>query len=171
MIFSAGMVRDHLFVCFPPLPFLSLFPPPSDSPFPLSSPIHFTHQLRSQTNRYHLALLDQPHSAILPKPYATYVPAALFIIGQTLVVSSTWALGITGTFLGDYFGILMDSRVEGCVSSIFLRKRERTDDGGVGSLSMFLETQCTWVARCVSLLVPCGKPCPFFYTKKFTRPN
>jgi len=62
---------------------------------------------------YHLALLDQPHPPILPGPYATYVPAALFIVGQTLVVSSTWALGITGTFLGDYFGILMNSRVEG----------------------------------------------------------
>jgi phosphatidylethanolamine N-methyltransferase len=24
-----------------------------------------------------------------------------------------WALGITGTYLGDYFGILMDSMVEG----------------------------------------------------------
>lgn len=24
-----------------------------------------------------------------------------------------WALGVTGTYLGDYFGILMDSMVEG----------------------------------------------------------
>jgi phosphatidylethanolamine N-methyltransferase len=24
-----------------------------------------------------------------------------------------WALGLTGTYLGDYFGILMDSRVTG----------------------------------------------------------
>ena len=24
-----------------------------------------------------------------------------------------WALGVTGTYLGDYFGILMDSKVEG----------------------------------------------------------
>lgn len=30
-----------------------------------------------------------------------------------MVVTSTYALGITGTFLGDYFGILMDHRVEG----------------------------------------------------------
>jgi len=29
------------------------------------------------------------------------------------VISSTWQLGITGTFLGDYFGILMDSMVTG----------------------------------------------------------
>ncbi|PNP42108.1 hypothetical protein TGAMA5MH_05789 [Trichoderma gamsii] len=30
-----------------------------------------------------------------------------------LVVSSTWRLGITGTFLGDYCGILMDEMVTG----------------------------------------------------------
>jgi phosphatidylethanolamine N-methyltransferase len=34
-------------------------------------------------------------------------------LGQLFVVTSTWQLGITGTFLGDYFGILMDHRVEG----------------------------------------------------------
>ncbi len=36
------------------------------------------------------------------------IPAILAIFGQVLVISSTWALGVTGTFLGDYFGILMD---------------------------------------------------------------
>ncbi|KAF8521643.1 hypothetical protein JB92DRAFT_3275043, partial [Gautieria morchelliformis] len=41
------------------------------------------------------------------KIYATLVPVLLFSIGQTFVISSTWVLGITGTFLGDYFGILM----------------------------------------------------------------
>ena len=34
-------------------------------------------------------------------------------LGQIFVITSTWQLGITGTFLGDYFGILMDHRVEG----------------------------------------------------------
>lgn len=38
---------------------------------------------------------------------------ALIIGGQALVMSSTWQLGITGTYMGDYFGILKDSRVEG----------------------------------------------------------
>lgn len=66
-------------------------------------------------DRYHHALENQPIKAILPNPFATIVPAALFIIGQTFVITSTWALGVTGTFLGDYFGILMDHRVEGCV--------------------------------------------------------
>ena len=38
---------------------------------------------------------------------------ALVALGNVLVLSSTWALGITGTFLGDYFGILMDGMVTG----------------------------------------------------------
>ncbi|KAI0084338.1 phospholipid methyltransferase [Irpex rosettiformis] len=62
---------------------------------------------------YERALKDQPRQAILPEPLNVIVPALLFIVGQTFVVTSTWALGITGTFLGDYFGILMDHRVEG----------------------------------------------------------
>ena len=42
----------------------------------------------------------------------------LFAVGQLFVVTSTWSLGITGTFLGDYFGILMDHRVEGYVERV-----------------------------------------------------
>lgn len=37
----------------------------------------------------------------------------LVICGNILVLSSMWALGITGTYLGDYFGILMDEMVTG----------------------------------------------------------
>ncbi|KAH9958781.1 phospholipid methyltransferase [Russula dissimulans] len=62
---------------------------------------------------YLSAILDQPRARLLPAPLDTLVPAALFALGQTFVVTSTWALGVTGTFLGDYFGILMDERVEG----------------------------------------------------------
>lgn len=39
------------------------------------------------------------------------VGAALFAAGTTLVVSSFLRLGVTGTYLGDYFGITMDERV------------------------------------------------------------
>lgn len=63
--------------------------------------------------RFKNAILEQPRKAMLPEPLDTLVPAALFAIGQVFVVTSTWALGVTGTFLGDYFGILMDHRVEG----------------------------------------------------------
>ncbi|KAG6822275.1 hypothetical protein H0H93_005998, partial [Arthromyces matolae] len=62
---------------------------------------------------YQRALEDQPRQSLLPQPFDIIVPAVLFIVGQTFVITSTWALGITGTFLGDYFGILMDHRVEG----------------------------------------------------------
>lgn len=63
--------------------------------------------------RYHRALLEQPQVKLLPEPLDTLIPAVLFGLGQIFVVTSTWALGVTGTFLGDYFGILMDHRVEG----------------------------------------------------------
>ncbi|XP_040885353.1 phosphatidylethanolamine N-methyltransferase [Toxotes jaculatrix] len=42
-----------------------------------------------------------------------YTGAALMVLGTLLVVSSFLALGFTGTFLGDYFGILMDEKVTG----------------------------------------------------------
>lgn len=38
---------------------------------------------------------------------------ALLFGGNLLVLSSMWALGVTGTYLGDYFGILMDAPVTG----------------------------------------------------------
>ncbi|KAJ7619634.1 phospholipid methyltransferase [Roridomyces roridus] len=60
---------------------------------------------------YTQALADQPKHALLPAPLDTVVPAALFLLGQIFVVTSTWALGITGTFLGDYFGILQTKMV------------------------------------------------------------
>lgn len=97
LIFTFGMIRDSLRV--------------SLTPYSLSSRSN-----RLNFNSYTKALLDQPQIQLLPAPFDTIVPAILFIMGQTLVISSTYALGITGTFLGDYFGILMDARVEGRVS-------------------------------------------------------
>lgn len=44
---------------------------------------------------------------------AKYLGYGLLACGNILVLTSTWALGITGTFLGDYFGILMDDMVTG----------------------------------------------------------
>ncbi|KIM27069.1 hypothetical protein M408DRAFT_330217 [Serendipita vermifera MAFF 305830] len=61
---------------------------------------------------YTQALRNQPLVELLPSPFDVIVPAVMVVVGQTLVISSTWQLGITGTFLGDYFGILMDERVE-----------------------------------------------------------
>ncbi|KAK2074498.1 hypothetical protein P8C59_008700 [Phyllachora maydis] len=62
---------------------------------------------------YERALRAQPSNPLLESSAATLAGYALLACGNVLVLSSTWALGITGTFLGDYFGILMDDLVTG----------------------------------------------------------
>lgn len=62
---------------------------------------------------YKSAIAEQPSHPLLLHPLSQLAAVLLFASGNVLVVSSTWALGITGTFLGDYFGILMDEMVTG----------------------------------------------------------
>jgi methylene-fatty-acyl-phospholipid synthase len=62
---------------------------------------------------YERALRDQPTHPLLLTPIATALSYLLLATGNVLVLSSMWALGVTGTYLGDYFGILMDSMVTG----------------------------------------------------------
>lgn len=62
---------------------------------------------------YERALRHQPSHPLLETDLAKYIGYGLIAAGNILVISSTWALGITGTFLGDYFGILMDDIVTG----------------------------------------------------------
>lgn len=62
---------------------------------------------------YERALRDQPSHPLFQTGPAQLVAYALLACGNILVISSTWVLGITGTFLGDYFGILMDHMVTG----------------------------------------------------------
>ncbi|XP_029784776.1 phosphatidylethanolamine N-methyltransferase isoform X7 [Suricata suricatta] len=57
------------------------------------------------------AMLSQPKMESLDNPTAYCLGLALLGIGSTFVLSSFFALGFTGTFLGDYFGILMEARV------------------------------------------------------------
>ncbi|MCJ1468756.1 Phosphatidyl-N-methylethanolamine N-methyltransferase [Pseudocyphellaria aurata] len=57
---------------------------------------------------YERALRHQPINPTFHHPLPAY---ALILAGNVLVLSSTYALGITGTYLGDYFGILMDAPV------------------------------------------------------------
>ncbi|KAI4166479.1 MAG: hypothetical protein LQ343_008020 [Gyalolechia ehrenbergii] len=59
------------------------------------------------------ALRHQPSSPLLISSplISVYLAYTLIALGNILVLSSTWALGITGTYLGDYFGILMDEPV------------------------------------------------------------
>ena len=58
--------------------------------------------------RYERALRNQPTMPGLLSPAGVLSAYALIVAGNTLVLSSMWALGVTGTYLGDYFGILMD---------------------------------------------------------------
>jgi len=62
---------------------------------------------------YERALRDQPAHPLLQTAVSTYIAYGLIACGNILVLSSMWALGITGTYLGDYFGILMDEMVTG----------------------------------------------------------
>lgn len=59
---------------------------------------------------FQAALQHQPVAPALQYAEVKVLAAVLFAIGSTLVATSMWSLGITGTFLGDYFGILMDVR-------------------------------------------------------------
>ncbi|PVI07078.1 phosphatidylethanolamine N-methyltransferase [Periconia macrospinosa] len=60
---------------------------------------------------YNEALAAQPTHPTLLSPLIRYSAIPLFVTGNVLVLTSMWALGITGTYLGDYFGILMDAPV------------------------------------------------------------
>ncbi|CAL9737457.1 phosphatidyl-N-methylethanolamine N-methyltransferase [Monosporozyma servazzii] len=59
------------------------------------------------------ALKHQEACKYLTNDYVKYISYGIFGVGQLLVITSMYQLGITGTYLGDYFGILMKERVTG----------------------------------------------------------
>nr|OQO20419.1 Phosphatidyl-N-methylethanolamine N-methyltransferase [Rachicladosporium sp. CCFEE 5018] len=67
---------------------------------------------------YERALRAQPSHPLLANPGAQALSVGLLLSGNVLVISSIWALGVTGTYLGDYFGILMDEMVTGFPFSV-----------------------------------------------------
>lgn len=62
---------------------------------------------------YERALRQQPSHPALLGFVSQSLAVGLVASGNVLVLSSMWALGVTGTYLGDYFGILMDDIVTG----------------------------------------------------------
>jgi len=62
---------------------------------------------------YERALRHQPSHPLLQNDLFNYIAYGLIACGNILVLGSFWQLGITGTFLGDYFGILLDKMVTG----------------------------------------------------------
>ncbi|KAF2189669.1 phosphatidylethanolamine N-methyltransferase [Zopfia rhizophila CBS 207.26] len=60
---------------------------------------------------YNEALSQQPSHPLLSTQLSKLSALPLFLTGNILVLTSMYALGVTGTYLGDYFGILMDTPV------------------------------------------------------------
>ncbi|XP_058478040.1 phosphatidylethanolamine N-methyltransferase [Solea solea] len=50
---------------------------------------------------------------VMERTEVFYTGVAFMVLGTLLVISSFLTLGFTGTFLGDYFGILMEEKVTG----------------------------------------------------------
>ncbi|XP_008820208.1 phosphatidylethanolamine N-methyltransferase isoform X1 [Nannospalax galili] len=57
------------------------------------------------------AMMSQPKMEVLDNRTIYFLGLALLGGGVVFVLSSFFALGFTGTFLGDYFGILKEARV------------------------------------------------------------
>ena len=65
----------------------------------------------SSNHSYALAVESQPKLHLVSPVVSTVLGVLCTAVGTTLVVTSTYRLGIVGTYLGDYFGILMKERV------------------------------------------------------------
>ncbi|XP_038147002.1 phosphatidylethanolamine N-methyltransferase [Cyprinodon tularosa] len=65
-----------------------------------------------------VVMKNQARWELLERTDVFYFGISLIVLGTVLVVSSFLALGFTGTFLGDYFGILMDEKVTGFPFSV-----------------------------------------------------
>lgn len=60
---------------------------------------------------YERALSSQPEAPLLASAGVKAAGIGLFATGNILVLSSMLALGITGTYMGDYFGILKNEKL------------------------------------------------------------
>ncbi|XP_077172183.1 phosphatidylethanolamine N-methyltransferase isoform X6 [Paroedura picta] len=72
---------------------------------------HGTAPLLGQQSSFAEAMKSQPKLGPLDSLPGYYAGAGLVAIGVVFVFSSFLALGFVGTFLGDYFGILMEAKV------------------------------------------------------------
>ncbi|XP_078273822.1 phosphatidylethanolamine N-methyltransferase isoform X1 [Rhinoraja longicauda] len=57
------------------------------------------------------AMKIQPKLQLLDSPAGFCMGSGLLLVGTIFVMSSFFALGFAGTFLGDYFGVLMEAKV------------------------------------------------------------
>lgn len=68
--------------------------------------------------RFEKAISSQPIADVLCADHVQICGSLLILTGTVLVLSSFLSLGILGTFLGDYFGILLDQKVTGFPFSV-----------------------------------------------------
>lgn len=66
-----------------------------------------------------MAIEDQPRIAALQETPCVVLGSASYLWGMLLVLSSMARLGILGTYLGDYFGFLLDGKVESFPFNLF----------------------------------------------------
>ena len=68
--------------------------------------------LMVETHRFEQSLRSQPALDVLQSDAVKAIAVALFLVGHLLVVTSMWALGFTGTYLGllaSLFGFFQSS--------------------------------------------------------------
>ncbi|KAL0261221.1 Phosphatidyl-N-methylethanolamine N-methyltransferase [Diplodia seriata] len=155
-IFSLGIIRDIMYVRFSASTVAPAPPQPpqygaqqqqQQHPIHLSPP-HRTPPKTDQkrpggTHSYKTALESQPELPLLTSPTFRATAYGLLLSGNVLVLSSMWALGVTGTYLGDYFGILMDDKVSSFPFSV-------TD------APMYWGSTCSFLGSAVLLARPAG---------------
>ena len=90
-----------------------------------------------RTAAFHQAVEKGPKSEILDAyPAFKALGLALICVGALFVCTSFWKLGFYGTFLGDYFGILMNERVTGFPFSVLDHPMY------MGSVMMYMGQSC-----------------------------
>ena len=71
------------------------------SPWPPAMCVCVCVLYRRVNHSFERALASQPVMKELQEPILHYIGAALFVMGNIFVLSSMWALGVTGTYLGN----------------------------------------------------------------------
>ncbi|KAL6077096.1 Phosphatidyl-N-methylethanolamine N-methyltransferase [Balamuthia mandrillaris] len=109
------------------------------------------------------AMEEQPQLELLDSIAVKGVAGVLFAVGMTFVLSSMYALGITGTYLGDYFGILLDSKVTGFPFSVLNHPMY------VGASLCFFAS-ALWYASPAGLVLALLASIAYFAASKFEGP-
>lgn len=119
-----------------------------------------------RTTAFHHAVEKGPKSEILSSyPAVRTLGLALICLGALFVCTSFWKLGFYGTFLGDYFGILMNERVTGFPFSLLNHPMY------IGSVMMYVGQSClsaSFTGLLLSLWIYFAYKAAIFFEEPFT---